>query len=462
MVLTPTLLLAGLTALAGPVMPRGGGEIPAFSRKYRVGCTRCHTAAPKLNVLGEAFRLNGYRMPATEPMPRGEDVIPLGEEPWRDLWPRGIWPGELAATVPIAFRLQSELEITRGTDGRAAVNFRFPDDVSLLAASTFGDHIAAFLEVEWTQEAGIRVEEAKAKFQSLIPRLGERAVNLWVGQQSLYLLTFAERRIDRAGRSLYLWQRFRPSDVPLRVAGTQLEAPSQFSLAGTQPAIELNGLITPRFYYAVGLAQGAGTGKADNNRHKDTYYKLRYKFGGMRLDGSFGEGEGPLGGSFGQLLDRSVVIETFGYFGSEPVSRTVDDRHRALGVSARVLAGRLDTGAGYLWGRDEAPWGSSVGALDRRSAFLKVEYLVWPWLLASIRAERFWIEMPAATQAAGPIPSSGFGRAAFGQTHFLPGATALLRQNVRLVLEADLYSTFRSPSDRPAPNGLWLRLDLAF
>jgi len=111
MVLTPTLMLAGLTALAGPVMPRGDGEIPAFSRKYRVGCTRCHTAAPKLNVLGEAFRLNGYRMPATEPMPRGEDVIPLGEEPWRDLWPRGIWPGELAATVPIAAAGVEELEL---------------------------------------------------------------------------------------------------------------------------------------------------------------------------------------------------------------------------------------------------------------------------------------------------------------------------------------------------------------
>jgi hypothetical protein len=182
----------------------------------------------------------------------------------------------------------------------------------------------------------------------------------------------------------------------------------------------------------------------------------------MGLDGSYGEGDGPLGGSSGQLLDRSVVIETFGYFGSEPVSRTVEDRHRALGVSARVLAGRLDAGAGYVWGRDEAPWGSSEGYLDRRSAFLKVEYLVWPWLLGSIRAEHFRIEMPAVAQAADPMPGSGSGRAALGQTHFLPGATALLRQNVRLVLEADLYSSFQSPSDRPAPNGLWLRLDLAF
>ena len=46
------------------------GDIPAFARKYRTGCTTCHTAAPKLNVLGEAFRLNGYRFPENDALLR--------------------------------------------------------------------------------------------------------------------------------------------------------------------------------------------------------------------------------------------------------------------------------------------------------------------------------------------------------------------------------------------------------
>ena len=36
---------------------------PIFARKYHTSCVTCHTAFPKLNAFGEAFRLNGYRMP---------------------------------------------------------------------------------------------------------------------------------------------------------------------------------------------------------------------------------------------------------------------------------------------------------------------------------------------------------------------------------------------------------------
>jgi hypothetical protein len=35
--------------------------IPAFSRKYNVRCSMCHTVPPKLNVTGLKFLLNGYR-----------------------------------------------------------------------------------------------------------------------------------------------------------------------------------------------------------------------------------------------------------------------------------------------------------------------------------------------------------------------------------------------------------------
>jgi hypothetical protein len=57
---------------------RHAAPIPAFARMYRTACSTCHTAAPKLNVLGEAFRLNGYEMPQTRLLERADEPVPLG------------------------------------------------------------------------------------------------------------------------------------------------------------------------------------------------------------------------------------------------------------------------------------------------------------------------------------------------------------------------------------------------
>lgn len=48
-----------LLALVGIAQPAYG--IPAFARKYGLKCSACHEAVPLLNVLGRAFRDNGYR-----------------------------------------------------------------------------------------------------------------------------------------------------------------------------------------------------------------------------------------------------------------------------------------------------------------------------------------------------------------------------------------------------------------
>ena len=46
-----------------PVRPDGveqAGAVPAFARKYGIGCEQCHTAWPLLNDYGRQFKLNGY------------------------------------------------------------------------------------------------------------------------------------------------------------------------------------------------------------------------------------------------------------------------------------------------------------------------------------------------------------------------------------------------------------------
>ncbi len=152
------------------------------------------------------------------------------------------------------------------------------------------------------------------KVPDLLPFLPERTLNLWAGLQNLYLFTFVDRQIDRAGRLGFRWQDFRIADVTLRDprTGESVQPTNRFQLQQSQPAIEINGLLGPRLYYGLGIAQGATSTTADNNEAKDVYYKVRYKLGGLALDGQYSDGGGPVPGGGGQLLDRSITIEHIG------------------------------------------------------------------------------------------------------------------------------------------------------
>lgn len=444
-----------VAALIGPGVP-ATAEIPAFARRYRTSCSTCHTAAPKLNVMGEAFRLNGYRFPENDQLLRKEPSVPLGEEPWRDLWPRAIWPGEVPGTVPIAIRLQTDLAILRDTGG-TVVDLRFPNELYVLAGAALGDQIAAFVESEWSRAEGFEVVQAKVAIQDPVPWLPRRLLNLWVGLQRLYAFVFAEAEIDRAAHEPFAWQRFRASDLVLGTPTGSLESGNTFALDRPQPMLELNGLVLGRGYYAVGVSQGAGEEAEDNNRTKDVYWRLRYKLGGLALDGTYAPGRGPLPGTGGQLLDRSLTLEHFGYLGEEPTANGGHDRHRHFGFSARALLGPLDAGVGYVWGAHGDPWGLGTGELVRRSWFGKAEYLVYPWLMGSLKAERFTID-----PAPGAIPA-GYTLAPVASTRVLPGIVTLVRQNVRAAMEAELYPDYPlTAPDQVVPRRLWLRLDVAF
>ncbi len=444
-----------------PVHVHENVPIPAFARQYRTACSTCHTAAPKLNVLGEAFRLNGYRMPANDLLIRHDDPIPLGNDAWKDLWPRAIWPGELPGQFPLALRIQNDLRATRDETATSNVSYRFPNEVYLLAGTTLGENISVFVETEWSREGGVEVVQAKFEFQDLIPGLPKRLLNLWVGMQNPYLFTFADRQIDRAARQRFQWQDFRPSNLTLvnPLTGAQLTSTNDFRLRLTEPSVEVNGLVTGRLYYGVGIAQGAGDATSDNNNRKDIYYKVRYKFGGLDLAGKYGPGQGPVTGAGGQLLDRSVTIEHFGYFGAEPAENGVDDTHRSFGINARALYGSWDVGIGFVRSEFNGTWPGLVAAdLVTSSVFAKVEYLGFPWLIGSLKLESFQAEIPDEAQAL------GFTQGGMDQVRVLPGLIALLRQNVRAVIEGELFAR-NSTTDgllQRRPHNLWLRLDVAF
>lgn len=457
-------VVALLAVVAGTVVPGLGAtgrppaevaaHIPAFSRLYRTGCTTCHSAAPKLNVLGEAFRLNGYRFPENDLLLREQEAVPLGTDAWEEEWPRAIWPADLPSVPPVAFRIVNDLQVTADDTEDFTWTYRFPVEVHVPAGGAIGDDIGFFLEIDWDEDEGFGVAQAKVALQDLVPFLPRRALNLWIGQQNLFLLTFGNEEIDTAAREPFLWATFDPAD-PVLPGG--LRSPNDLALGAHQPAIELNGLVERRTYWAFGLAQGTTDIGSDDNDAKDVYWKLRHKFGGLALDGTYDDGSARVTARGGQLHDRALVIEHFGYLGEANAIGDATDEYRAFGLAARWLDGPLDLGGGFVWVRNDDPWGMKPAvALERWSAFARGEVFLWPWLIGSLKAEtlRFDLDPEAPPVSPGPLD----------RTRILPGLVALLRQNVRAVLEAELW-TDHEPSAAAglgSPHNLWLRLDIAF
>jgi len=76
--------------------------IPEFARKYKTSCTTCHTAIPKRNAFGEAFRRNGFVLPKGDAQLIKEEPVSLGAEGWKEAFPDAIWPGVIPPNLPLA------------------------------------------------------------------------------------------------------------------------------------------------------------------------------------------------------------------------------------------------------------------------------------------------------------------------------------------------------------------------
>lgn len=433
--------------------------IPAFARLFKTACSTCHIAAPKLNVLGEAFRLNGYQMPESELLIRHDDPVSLGAEPWKDLWPRAIWPGNLPGQFPFSLRVQSDLFATRDPSKAAGLNYHFPHEVYLLAGTPLGDDIGVFFEAEWAPGREIDIIQAKVTFQDPIPGLGPDLANIWLGLLNPHLLTFSDRQTDRAARQKFSWQEFSLADLEFSGPGAPIRSDNNMVLGTGIPAIEVNGRLGGRFRYGLGLAQGASAPSDDANASKDWYYHAAYKFGGLDFEGQYDEGGGPQPGTGGQLLDRSVTLEHFAYFGKEDRSDRPAGSHRSLGVALRLLHGPMDAGIGWVDRRFEDPFG--LGTQDEiraRSVFGKLEYLAFPWLILSAKGDRFEVTVPSSG-----IPV-GYDAPPADVTRLMPGFVALVRQNIRAIIEGEIFidSEAAEANGLRRPHTLWLRLDLAF
>jgi len=438
--------VVALAALA--LLPAGRAEaIPAFARKYRTSCQTCHIVFPKLNAFGEAFRLNGYRMPNESEDLVKEIPVPLGAPAYKRLWPKAVWPGAISPVAPLAINVllasvnRSSVNDAGGVD-RVRNDFQFPQEVNVFGAGTLGDHVSYFTETTFGQEpdgsVSVELEHAHVGFDSPFGpenlfhfRIGRIAPNLASGFQEMWIMT------DAGIDSLFGYD-------PVGVhGGTGLGEAAGISLPAMVEGIEAYGIAGHRLLYVAGVANGIGSQGADRfdgNNAKDVYARLDYKFGGMGLDGDLGSRNPPAR----NWRDDSLRVGVFTYRGdgagigfdaagldpADPALATLEDRRfLRTGVYASWFVRDLNVFGAYLHGTDTLQGLDADGApLGRISPsyhawFTEGDYVFYPWLVGALRYEALRPADPAVPELRTAVAN----------------LSALIRANVKGMVEYQRY-----------------------
>ncbi len=381
---------------------RTASAIPAFSRIHQTSCQTCHVGFPKLNPFGEAFRLNGYRMPAE--MQPEEKPLSLGAEAFKKVWPRAIYPSDIPGHVPLAMnvKMASIYASTLDQNGRSVTknDFQFPQEANLLTGGTLGEHMSFFGEVTWQErpDGGSDTDLEHAQLHINSPfgtphlvnfKIGKFTPDLAAGFQEMWLST--DNGIDTL---------FSFNPVGLHGGSGLSDEMAGISLPGMVKGIELYGVAKHRFFYTVGIVNGLGPspgGNTDANSHKDAYARIDYKFGGMGLDGD----------TTGIALppenwrERSVRVGLLGYSGNgkgsdfpfEEQMVTIQDRNfTRAGVYASWYFNDLNVFGVALTGRDRLDTFADGALKDTathryQTFFIQSDYVILPPLQASLRYE---------------------------------------------------------------------------
>jgi hypothetical protein len=417
------LVLAAFSSLM--IFAGNAHAIPAFARKYGTSCQTCHTIYPKLNPFGEAFRRNGFKFPGKDEDFIKQEMIPLGQEAYRQLFPKAVWPGVLPASVPLAFGGNGQIMFHPDTDSGAAkadngTAFTLHDLVAeahIWAGGSFSEHIAYFGEVTFGLDGSVDLEHLELHFNDLFGP--KHMFNLYVGRGFVNLTSFAPH-------SSYLADTIMPG---LSVTGLFGATSESFNTMGQYNLIELNGTLKGRFIYSIGINSGANL---DVRTTENVYAHLGFKIGGMRLDG---EGD-TQGNPEKPWAENALTLDVWGYRSAShfqpaagaltPPGTTpspLDDLTYVAGTHLRGTLGsfELDTGFFYEWHDHATGDNLAVRALAQ---YDEISYVVFPWLVPAFR-----LEYASIAPAGGPR---------INDLKIIPGISALVRPNLKLTLLAQI------------------------
>lgn len=444
-----------LWSLALLLLPADLFAMPTFSRRYHTSCATCHQAFPRLNAVGDAFRLNGYRFVDDE-LYRKVPPVELGDKAYQRLWPRARWPSDVPSASPLSILsrmiAEGDLDRTRQTD----VTLLLPEEVEFVWVANLGDDISLYGDVIFLQKdfGGLKPQswatlKSWIQFQGL---LGENRLNLrvgTVGTQSMGL--FTARDANFYGTHFYLYTTWVMPKIHADTAGLAEFIGNNFSI-GPQAGIEVNGFGT-RWYYAGGIVDGdlaAPAGAAPESaisfvgmgggRGADAYLQLAYKFGGMPFDRRGEDAPEVLTPGAEFWRDDSTTVSLFGYRGGATVGvvdldgrrREHEDPFWRVGASIQHQFRNLTLGAVWTAGHNERPYAPlSQASVASRAWHVEALYFAYPWLLPFARFESLDMDLPSGVP--GLVVDQDVSRVVLG-------AKAMIRPNVSFVAESPLYT----------------------
>ncbi|HTO96855.1 MAG TPA: hypothetical protein VMK66_07400 [Myxococcales bacterium] len=345
--------------------------IPVFARRYKTACTTCHVLPPQLNSFGQAFRANGFRMPAGEGK-RQEADVQLGAPEWEGLFPNAFLPGTVSDSAPVAGLIYASVEADRGNVTTEETNLI----LGLLSAGNIGQRASWFAAGGFGPRGG-----AIERMWASVDRLAGPWLNVRAGYFEAAVVPLSRYTHKLSYEGYLPFEANGPAGLALSASRTAVEVYG----AGSDPG-PLRGL-----QFAAGVAaRPAGGGLA-----ADGYARLSYKLGGLAAAGDRSGEPGLLSPAVNPLEETSLRLGAYAYQATlgGPASRP---RGWRAGGDADLYAGRFEafatawTGGDRLFedGDESSTWAFLTGASVRP----------FPWLVAIGRYEASWVSGSEATR----------------------------------------------------------------
>ena len=440
--------------LAGVFASDAAGA-PAFARRYETSCATCHQAFPRLNAVGESFRLSGFQFVDDE-LYRKREPVDLGDDAYRRLWPRALWPGEAPRYSPLSFVMRMMSEVDLDGTRPETVTMLLPEEVELVWAGNLGDDIAFYGDVIFLQKdfgGGDPDSWATVKgwvqFQDVI---GENWFNVRVGTVGTQTLAlFTARDANFYGTHQYLYSSWALPLPDLDAAGLTEFKGNNFSLV-PQGGIEINGFGS-RWFYAVGLVNGdpethptqapasdvSYWGMSQGSGSSDVYLHLAKKFGGLSFTRAEEKSTTELTTGAEFWRDDSVMLSLFAYRGVADIRAATttgttdvsEDEFWRLAAGIQASLGDLTAAVAWMKGENDHPYGTlSDQSVDSTNWHIELIYFAYPWALPYVRYEVLDLEL---IDVPGIQKNQDIERV-------LAGAKLMLRPNVSLTTEAAYYT----------------------
>jgi hypothetical protein len=253
------------TATLFLIFPRDAEAVSQWARKYKVDCTTCHTAFPRLNHFGEKFMHAGFQWPDDEPDGDTAGKDKLSDDLFIDKV--GNWFGARLSLTPLMYKTNN---LTIDGETEDSLNIGNPNWLQFFVAGTIFKNVSIFIEQEFEADSS-----KFSWFHLFFTNLVDTYVNFQVGKLSPVDFTpYSDR--------LRMWQK---SDV-LNVKSSGGKGENSVTIRQSRPGIQYYGYKGPLLWFA-GIDNGKDS--SDLDRQKNYWAGLRAELpfkGKSKFEGS--------------------------------------------------------------------------------------------------------------------------------------------------------------------------------